>query len=291
LPTDFGGGLLSNYSVIYANPNADYVLSPKTIGDNPVRLVVTPSTGETHIDRKGLEAAGITVLSLLDDREALEQVRASSEFTFFLILSALRGAHKVFLNGKWDRDEEELRGKELYTKMIGLIGHGRIGKNLENWLRAFGAGVYWRDPHDQSNVFQPSTEWIFRNCHVVVICCSLDIETAGMIRGDMVARMRPGAILVNTARGEILDEESVAKALFNRPDVSYWTDVLSGEATGEISQSPLLGKPNVHVTPHIAGTTFESQEKAARIALNLTKRWLSANGEHPAEDVRVSEGE
>jgi phosphoglycerate dehydrogenase-like enzyme len=161
--------------------------------------------------------------------------------------------------------------------MVGLVGHGRIGRNVERWLRAFGAGVYWHDPKEAADGRCSSVEWLFRNCHIVVVCCSLTPETRGMIDGNLVRLMRHQAILVNTARGEVMDEDGVAAALTSRQDLELWTDVLAGEATGELQFSPLLRMAQVHITPHVAGTTFESQEKAARIALNLTKEWLDAN--------------
>ena len=279
-------------SVLYANPNAGYVLSADIKERLPgLKAVVTPSTGETHLDRGSLEASGVSVYSLLDDREALGEIRASSEFTFLLVLNALRRLDDALLNGRWKRDEELLRGRELYGQMVGLVGHGRIGKNLETWLRAFGAGVYWNDGPRQQTVYCPSVEWMFRSCGIVVVCCALNEDTRGMVRGDWVRQMQPGAILINTARGEVMREAEVAQALKDRPDIQYWTDVLSGEAGEGIEKSPLLGKPNVFVTPHIAGTTVESQEKAARIAMRLTERWLSAKGKRPAQDVRVHQSQ
>lgn len=268
--------VIPDIHVYYANPNAAFVLGGDIKNRFPnLSLVVTPSTGETHLDRAGLQSRRVAVLSLRDDLEALSKIRASSEFTFLMILNALRRIDSAILDDNWERDEDDLRGQELYGKMVGLIGRGRIGKNLETWLRSFGAGVYWNDPEQGTNVYCPSVEWIFRNCHIVVICCSLNEETRGMVSPNLVRLMRPGAFLINTARGEIVDDH-VASVLASRADIEYWTDVLSGEAGGAILHSPFLGLPNAHVTPHIAGTTFESQEKAARIALNLSKRYLDA---------------
>ena len=263
--------------VYYANPNAAFVLGGDIKNKFPnLSLVVTPSTGETHLDRVSLRSRHVAVLSLRDDLEALSKIRASSEFTFLMILNALRRIDAAILEDNWGRDEDDLRGQELYGKMVGLIGHGRIGKNLETWLRAFGAGVYWNDPEQGTNVYCPSVEWMFRNCRIVVICCSMNRTSLGMVKPGLVRLMRQGAFLINTARGEIVDD-GVGMVLAARPDLTYWTDVLSGEAGGDILRSPFLGLPNVHVTPHIAGTTFESQEKAARIALSLSKRYLDAH--------------
>ena len=269
--------------ILYANPNAHYVLDMAALEMLPdLKMVVTPSTGNTHIDMLALREAGVELRSLLDDRPALEEIRASSEFTFLLILNALRRLDKMLLSGEWKRDEESLRGHELYEAMIGLVGHGRIGKNVERWCREFGAGVYWYDPYDDArdNIYQCSIPWQFSNCHVVVLCCSLTAETRGSITGQMVYRMRPNATLINTARGELLADD-VYDALRKRQDVTAWFDVLPGEASGGPEQA-YLELPNVHVTPHIAGTTFESQEKAARIAMQLAGRWLSAYSKSPA---------
>ena len=219
----------------------------------------------------------IKVLSLLDNRFALDEIRASSEFTFLLLLNALRRLDRAKQDYFWIRDADHLRGHELFRKLVGLVGHGRIGKNIENWCQAFGAGVYWTDPHDKSSLFQPPISWLFSNCHVVVICCTYSWETEGMITGSLLRSMKKGACLVNTARGEIIDEVALVEVAKMRPDLTFCLDVLAGEAEGKQLHSPLLDMPNVCVFPHVCGLTVESNTKAAEIAAQLLRDYIRDN--------------
>jgi len=239
-----------------------------------LKIIVTASTGRNHIDIEACMRRGIKVLSLLDNRVALDEIRASSEFTFLLILNALRRLDKAKQEFFWIRDADSLRGHELYKKLVGLVGHGRIGKNIENWCQAFGAGVYWTDPYDKTSLFQPPISWLFSNCDVIVICATYSWETEGMITGSLLRSMKKGAHLVNTARGEIVDEAALVEVAKMRPDLTFCLDVLSGEPEGKQMHGPLLDMPNVVVTPHVCGLTYESNEKAARIAAQLLRDYI-----------------
>ena len=101
------------------------------------------------------------------------------------------------------------------------------------------------------------------------MCCSLTEVTYGLIDYDLLSRLREGAVLVNTARGEVMVEADLLRILLERSDLRVGIDVLAGEVVGTHLASPLLCLNNVTVSPHMAGTTYESQEKAARIALKL----------------------
>lgn len=232
-----------------------------------LKMIVTPSTGTNHIPLTACKKHGIKVFSLLDDREALNEIRASSEFTFMLILLALRnGAFRQWKG--YDRNDDAMRGHELYGKKALIVGYGRIGQNVDDWLAAFGAEQIILVDKENSNGLSSA----FPDADIVVLSCSLTPETTGMITGELVASMKPNAVLVNTSRGEVVREDELVEVLRERKDITYATDVLAGEATGAHLNSPLLSMPNVIVTPHIAGTTFESQQKAMRIALRLVEQ-------------------
>lgn len=237
------------------DPSANFVINERELKKNPtVRILATPSTGTNHIDLEACQKRGVKVLSLLDDREGLETISASAEYTFKLILDCLRiePAH------------------ELQGKLVGLVGYGRIGRKLEGWVCAFGASVIANDPQYTTSI---QLAELFKKCDVVVICCTLNDETKGMVTKELVASMKHGASLVNTARGEIIDEDGLVEVLKVRPDLRFATDVLTGLTTNSAEPQRLLNLGAI-ISNHIAGKTFESRTKAARIILGLLVKEL-----------------
>ena len=232
-----------------------------------LKVISTPSTGTTHIPLDLCEQYGIEVLTLLDNQEALQEIKASSEFAFLLILATLKNFHigiTAVQAGRWHENEDILRGNELHDKTIGIVGLGRIGGNVAAWARMFGCVVISYDPPLGSFVY--SIEDIFAKSDVVLVSCSLNDDTLAMIGENLLLSMRQGACLVNISRGAVLDEEGVVKALKQRPDLRLAVDVVVEQGENH----PFLDFPKqVLITPHVAGCTVESQRKAARIALDL----------------------
>ena len=224
--------------------------------------IATPSTGVDHIDLEYFIHAGVKVFSLLDDREALSEIRASSEFTFLAILMGLRRIDRVI--GSTDRREPR---HELYGKRVGIVGVGRIGGNVMRWAQAFGAGVSFHDPYRAG--FSLTLEEIFAQCDIVVLTCSLTEETTGMIDKPLIKSLKQDAVLVNTSRGNVINEHDLVDILRQRPDLTFVGDVLSGEIDGTAKDSALWSLKNAIITPHIAGHTHESIEKAHKIAETL----------------------
>jgi len=268
---DWPGVLVSDPLVAEAliiDPNV--TLMKRQLDFYPVlRVIVTASTGTNHIDLAECEMRGIKVLSLLDDREGLDAIKASSEFTFLLLLATLKrmkqGLNEVSA-GRWKQNERLFRGRELAGKTIGFVGFGRIGQNVFKWCKAFDAiPLYIYDPRLVAGC---KLEWVF-GCDIVIICCSLTEETHGMINASLLERLKEGACLINTSRGEVLVEKDLVRFLLKRPDVCVGLDVLAGEVNGAHLRSPLFGLHNVTITPHMAGVTIESQHKAVAIAKNL----------------------
>lgn len=237
------------------DPKARYVIGEKLLDYYPaLRLIATPSTGTNHIDLEACKKRGVKVLSLLDDRAGLDTISASSEFTFKLLLDALRLPPS----------------RELQGLTVGLLGFGRIGKRMAKYLFAFGAHPIANDPHQKSGTSYPLKR-MFKDCDAVVVCCTLNDETRGLVTGELIRSMKEGAALVNTARGEIVDEDALVEVMKERPDLRVALDVLVGETTGA-QQPARLQDLGAIVTPHIAGETFDSRTKAAKIILGLIER-------------------
>lgn len=243
-----------------------------------LKLIVTPSTGTDHLPLamwKQKPRRKVDYLCLLDDREGLEKITASSEFTFLLILAALRRFHVGYLQlkSKRPRDEHVFRGNELQGKNVGLVGYGRIGRNVARYCLAFGANrVRYYDPYVRLSV---KLDDILQQSDIVVICCAFTSETERMIRKEHLEMLPEGAVLVNVARGEVIDQLGFEFVLGKRPDLRVALDVLPGEAIGKHLDNPILDHPHVICTPHMAGITQESQEKAARIVLGLIEQWAT----------------
>lgn len=271
------------------NPGQHFVVDDAILDRFPrLELVSTPSTGTNHLDLEACANRGIRVFSLLDDRNALEGISASAEYTFLMLLNGLRrldlGMQEV-REGRWRSREDRLRGRELQGKTVGLVGLGRIGRKLAAYCRPFGCDVLYYDPYvtppaDGSPARVPELEALWEGSDVIVICCQLTVETRSMIRGDLIERARLGALIVNTSRGEIVDENELCDVLRRRDDLTFCADVVTGEVEDRHEDSPLMDlfrSGRIVLTPHIAGATTESQEKAAVITLHLleseARRW------------------
>ena len=243
-----------------------------------LEVIATPSTGTNHIDLEACGKRGIKVLSLLNDRDELAEIRASSEFALWHILNALRGGGWRQWK-KYDRQPEIMRGRELYEKYVGIVGFGRIGQNVAKWLSVM--DVAWI--HFDKNLGAERLNAIFDDCDIVLISCELNDETRGMITEKHLSRLKKDAILVNIARAEIIDERALEK--WTEKGGIYAADVLHAEVHGNVT-SPLLSRSNCYITPHIAGTTIESEKKAARIALTLLRAEINERHKrHPVAKI------
>ena len=274
----------SEAEIWVVNPGQHFVVDAPVLARFPrLRVLATPSTGTNHIDARACEERGVLVRGLLDDRASLDRISASAEFTFLLLLNSLRrldtGLEEVAA-GSWRRNEERLRGYELEGRQAGLVGFGRIGGRLARYLAAFEATVRYYDPYVEAEGAVErvaSLPDLVRLSDVLVLCCSLTDETRGMVDGSLLAALPAGAIVVNTSRGEVLDETSVAALLESRSDLAFAADVLAGETDDTHLESPLLALARtgrIVITPHIAGATVESQEKAAEATLGLVREAL-----------------
>lgn len=262
------------------NPGQKFVIDENILDFFPsLEVIATPSTGRNHIDLEACARKGVTVRALIDDRETLDTIAASPEFTFLLLLMLLRRPDIGLMetaSGRWRIREDEMRGHELDGKLVGLIGYGRIGHRLARYCHAFNAKVSYFDPYvEETDITKKCIEGIFSESDIVFVCCSLTAETTGMIGNDLFQLLKKDAYLINTSRGEVLLEQDLADVLKQRTDLSVALDVLSGEVTATQYKSPLISFFNsgrILITPHIAGVTHESQTKAANGSLRLIKQ-------------------
>ena len=206
-----------------------------------------------------------------------------AEHTFGLLLGLAK--HIVTTaaaarRGEWLR----LTGHEILDKTIGIIGLGRIGKEVAIRARAFGMHVIGCDPcWDEAfaaahQVTRCATmDEVLAASDVVSLHCFLSAETRGMIRREKIATMKDGVIILNCARGEVVETADVVEALISGKIGGYGADVLDCEPPP--ADHPLLSAPNCIITPHIGSRTYESVPRQAMKSLTNLINALSGTGE------------
>jgi len=192
------------------------------------------------------------------------------------LLRHLPEADRSVKAGKWEKSK--LEGRELFGKTLGLLGSGRIGAEVAKRAQAFGMPVIAYDPYlpkaaaSAVGIRLVDKDALFRDADVLSIHAALTPETRGLVSASELAMMRPNAILVNCARGEIVDERALAEALRARKVSGAAIDVF---ATEPPSGSPLLEAPNVVFTPHLGASTAEGQSRAGAIVADQVLKVLA----------------
>ncbi len=235
------------------------------------RVLATPVTGLDHVDLDACQERGIQVMSLRGEVEFLKEVRATAELTVALALALVRrvpGAAASVLVGAWDRDR--FRGHELYGKTVGVVGVGRLGSIVAGYLRAFGMTVLGYDPRPDfpgpvvDHRCSTLTE-LLAAADLVTLHVSYSRATRHLIGAAELAAMRPGAWLVNTSRGGIVDDTALLAALESHRLAGAALDVVDGEPDVGAAH-PLVAfaracPDRLLIVPHIGGSTVESFEK------------------------------
>lgn len=212
-----------------------------------------------------------------------------AEHTFALLLALKR--HLVeevnyVASGQWKR----LTGHEVMGQTIGIVGLGRIGREVAIRAKAFGLDVvgydlYWPEPFAKANGIRraDSVEEVLRNSDIISLHTNLTPETHHMVNAKSVATMRDGVIILNCARGELVDSAAMAAALNSGKVGGYGTDVLDEEPPSP--SHPLIGAKNCIITPHIGSRTYESVVRQAMMATENLVNML--HGKKPLAQVNV----
>jgi D-3-phosphoglycerate dehydrogenase / 2-oxoglutarate reductase len=263
------------------------------LGPGPrCRILATATTGLDHVDLEACGRLGIRVVSLRGEVEFLKTVRATAEHTLALTLAVLRripAAHAAAIGGGWDRDR--FRGSELFEKTVGVAGVGRLGSLIAGYFRALGAEVIGYDPradypHAAATRTATLHELLARS-DVVCLCVSYDASTRRLIGPAEFAALKRTAVLVNTSRGGVVDEQALLEALQSGRLAGAALDVLDGEPAID-ENHPIVRYAGLHdnvvLTPHLGGNTSESLDKTETF---LAGRVVDALGElRPAAATR-----
>ena len=267
---------------LFTNPNKqNFILDEEVLKNSNVKVINTCSTGLNHIDINYCERNNIEVWSLKEDFELIDDLPSTAELSFGLMLSLLRKIPQGFdsvKKGNWDY--EPLIGRQVKGLTIGIIGFGRLGKITAELFKGWGVNILVNDPYVGTFEYEEvKIKELQEKSDVVFLHLHANEETRNMVDREFLSSMKKGAILINTSRGELVDEKEIIKSLHSGDELGgYGTDVVRDEF-GDIEDSELIkfsnsrypkimGSDRIVITPHVGGMTWEGQTKAYKWAVD-----------------------
>lgn len=263
--------------------DADYILASgraKITGevlDKAERLKMIQRTG-VGLDSLDLAAIQARHIPLYVNQGVNAQ--SVAEHTILLILACLRKLTRLdrnTKNGVWQKQAQGITTYELYGKTVGIVGMGNIGRKVVGLLNAFGAKVIYYDQYRQPEsaerelkiLYQP-LETVLAQADVLTLHCPLTEETRMLINENTLQRMKDGVVIVNTARGGLIDEAALLDALGNGKVAFAGLDVHAEEPVAKGDR--LTAADRVIATPHIGGVTYDSFRQMMQAAMrNIEK--------------------
>lgn len=233
-----------------------------------LKIVITSTSGFDHIDLDSCQKKNIKVFYTPE-----ANAQSAAELTWALILACSRKvilANEMTKSANWDR--HHIVGHELYKKTLGIIGLGRVGQRVAKIANAFGMQVLANDPYVSEEAFKSTNsqrsgwEEVLRSSDIVSLHVPLTKETRSFIFNSTLDCLNHGAILINTSRGQVMNEQAVVEYLKSGKISALGLDVFEKEPLPKTSA--LIGLPNVVLTPHIGANTSEAFERGSHAAVD-----------------------
>jgi len=258
------------------------VLSADMIDSLPkLKYVGVLATGYNVVDTKAAREHGVVVTNI-----PAYSTDSVVQMTFAHILNITnRVAHYARENreGKWSNCKDfcywDTPLPELSGLTLGVVGLGNIGMKVALLARMFGMEVYADTSKNAADLPEGIQKTTFNGllgvCDVLTLHCPLTDKTRELINKDTIEKMRPGAVLINTGRGPLVNEADVAAALESGKLLAYGADVMCQEPP--CADNPLLSLPNAFITPHVAWATLDARRRLMDIAVGNVKAFVDGN--------------
>ncbi|MUL42693.1 phosphoglycerate dehydrogenase [Streptomonospora sp. PA3] len=252
-----------------------------------LKVVARAGVGLDNVDVDAATKAGVLVVNA-----PTSNIISAAEQAINLLLATSRNtapAHNALINGEWKRSK--YTGVEVYDKTVGIVGLGRIGALVAQRLAAFGTHIIAYDPFVQPSraaqigVEMVSLDELLRRSDYISIHLPKNKDTVGLIGDDALSKVKPSVRVINAARGGILDEDALYRALKEGRVAGAGIDVWASEPC---TDSPLFEFESVVVAPHLGASTAEAQEKAGTQVARSVK--LALSGEFVPDAVNVQGG-
>ncbi|KAE8691647.1 Formate dehydrogenase [Hibiscus syriacus] len=271
-----------------------YVTAERIKKAKNLQLLLTAGIGSDHVDLKAAAEAGLTVAEVTGSNVVSV---AEDELMRILILvrNFLPGHHQV-ISGDWNVAGIAYRAYDLEGKTVGTIGAGRIGKLLLQRLKPFNCNLLYHDrlkmdPELEKQTgakFEEDLDAMLPKCDIIVVNMPLTEKTRGMFDKHRIAKLKKGVLIVNNARGAIMDTQAVADACSSGHIAGYSGDVWFPQPAPK--DHPWRYMPNQAMTPHISGTTIDAQLRYAAGVKDMLERYFKGE-EFPVQHYIVKEGE
>ncbi len=257
-----------------------------------LKMIVTAGIGSDHTDLQAAIERGITVAEVTYCNSI-----SVAEHVVMMILALVRNylpSHQVVLDGGWNIADCAARSYDVEGMHVGTVAAGRIGSAVLRRLKPFDMHLHYYDRHrlpaaveeELGVTWHESVEDMVGMCDVVTINCPLHPETENLFDAAMIARMKRGAYLVNTARGKIADRDAVAAALESGQLAGYAGDVWFPQPAPQ--DHPWRSMPHHGMTPHISGTSLSAQARYAAGTREILECFLE--GRPIREEYLIVEG-
>jgi formate dehydrogenase len=270
---------LPDADVVISQPFWPAYLTAERIARAPkLKLAITAGIGSDHVDLQAAMDRKITVAEVTYCNSI-----SVSEHVVMMILSLVRNyipSYQQVVAGGWNIADCAARSYDLEGMQVGTVAAGRIGLAVLRRLKPFDMRLHYFDRHrlpknveTELNVtFHPSVEDMVKVCDVVTINAPLHPETENLFDDAMIARMKRGAYLVNTARGKICNRDAVARALKSGQLAGYAGDVWFPQPAPQ--DHPWRSMPHHGMTPHTSGTSLSAQARYAAGTREILECWL-----------------
>jgi formate dehydrogenase len=270
---------LPNADVVISQPFWPAYLTAERIAKAPkLKLALTAGIGSDHVDLQAAIENGVTVAEVTYSNSI-----SVAEHVVMMILSLVRNyipSYQWVIAGGWNIADCVSRSYDLEGMQVGTVAAGRIGSAVLRRLAPFDVGLHYFDRHrlpaeverDLGVVFHPSVEEMVQVCDVVTINAPLHPETENLFDADMLALMKRGAYLINTARGKICDRDAVVDACTSGQLAGYAGDVWFPQPPPV--DHPWRSMPHHGMTPHTSGTSLSAQARYAAGTREILECWL-----------------
>tara|TARA_B100000809_G_C15019958_1_gene488067 strand:+ start:82 stop:1035 length:954 start_codon:yes stop_codon:yes gene_type:complete len=234
-----------------------------------VKIISNFAVGFGNIDLEATKKRNIVVTNTPD-----VLTDATAEIAMLLILGAARRASEGLLyakNKNWKWSADFLIGKQLQGSRLGILGMGRIGRAVAKLAKAFGMEIHYHNRSklnsdlEMGAIYHSSIKSLFSVSDILSINCPATKETKNIINKETLEYFPPGAIITNSARGDMIDDEALVQALINRKIYSVGLDVYKGEPN---LYSGYLNQPNAFILPHLGSATKKTRTAMADLAIN-----------------------